>query len=298
MGRYRFFTLFIIFLAFKVCHAKYPFYSLSLTPSADTILAGTSIIITATVKDSLGTEYPSYESSVRWIVYDSLHDGTISSVTGKNVTFTAMKAYHIDTIRAMVMILPISSYKAQSIITILPNRAYQVHIEKDSIPASLWHTDSTDTVRITSYSYMLHLFAIERDSFGNYIGIARNASWAPLRGGIILVSSDSIKKGVAKISAIDSGICPLAVMDSGLVADTVYIYVTSRPLVSVAIPIRIKKDNSNNIPEIYSLSGRKLGGQIKGISGVYILKNGFLCTRKARLAECRARDRYYRLMGH
>lgn len=281
MSRIIFLNLLMISFAAEQCLAA-PFLSLSLAPSSDTILAGTSLTIVATVKDTLGTEYPSYEASIHWSLSDILHDGKLLA-TGKSATLIAIKAYQTDTVKAMLFIPPMSNYFANSLITILPNRAYQVHIEKDSTPASFWNIDSPDTVYVIDYSSVLHFYAQERDTFENYIGIAKNPSWVTLKSGIISISSPSSEKGRVDVSAIDSGICPLVVADSTLIADTVYIFITSRPQVNTLFSSVIKK-GGNNIREIYNLKGMKLNGHTDVIYGVYIEKKGNLFHRRVRIA--------------
>jgi hypothetical protein len=288
MKRIHGFKLWIILIVIEQCKAA-P-YSLSLTPASDTIQAGTTITITATVKDSLGNELSNYESTVQWILNYPPFDGStlLGATIGNHVIFTATKAYHSDTIKALLLIEPMFSYIRKSVITIHPNRPYQVYIEKDSIPASLWSAVSPDTVRLVAYDSTLRLYAIERDTFGNYIRMAVNPSWAPLRNGIISVSSPLGKKGEANISAIDSGICPLVVRDSTLAADTVYIYVTNPPTVITQFPIGIGKGNTNNVRELYDLKGRKLCRSPNyGISGAYIVKVGYICNKRVRIAGSR-----------
>jgi hypothetical protein len=284
--------LLIFLLAIEQCQAA-P-YSLSLTPASDTIQAGTTITITAIVKDSLGNELPNYESTVQWILNYPPFDGSkLLGTLGKNTNFTAIKAYHSDTIKASLLIEPMFSYIRRSVITIHPNRPYQVYIEKDSIPASLWSAVSPDTVRLAAYDSTLHLYAIERDTFGNYIYIAGNSSWTTLRNGIISVSSPIGRKGEADISAIDSGICPLVVTDSTLAADTAYIYITTRPTVITQFPIGIGKGIVNNIRELYDLRGKRIYRSAHYISGVYIEKVGYIYYKRVRVTGSRESD-YFR----
>lgn len=275
--------LFIILLAFSQCYAQNLFYCLSITPQTDTILAGDSVRITVMVKDTFGNEYPSYLSTLMWgIPPDSLHDYNISGKADTAI-LTAKMAYRNVKIGAMVRIGPYD-YINYSTITIAPNRSYRVNIEKDSTPINLWHTDSTDTVFITRYDSLIHLFVIERDTFGNYIGMAGNASWVTLRNGIISVSSPSGRKGQADIVAIDSGICPLVVMDSTLVSDTAIIYVTTKPTVCTQFPMGVSRGNASNIRELYDLRGKKLCWLAYYISGAYIVKDGYTYNKRVRVA--------------
>lgn len=216
------FSFWVVFFPTCLCSVE---LSVTVSPKADTIKAGDSLVLEGMVKHETGTEYPEYASSLHWVLYDTTSDARVYPFRGSQVTFTSTGAHRTFVVEA---VYPTEAFAvfAESEITVLPSAPYQVHIECDSIPHNLTAAQSPDTLCIPDLDSSEFVYAIVRDEYENYI--QRNSpevAWGSLCSGIAGVSSLPTRQWEAQVKGMGLGSCELWAGGEGLVGDTVTVVV-------------------------------------------------------------------------
>ena len=278
-------TLFRIPPAFvRIYHVTPPNYSDLSNPieNLDTAFSGTPFNLAAHLFDSTGTFRPEYDSLITWEMMDSL--GTvITKLTGDSTTLLPVKAYGIVNLTA--------SYKnpsdpnAPAVIKTIqiyigPGKPNRINIQNSPVITSLRTDQKIRAVTLDENTPRYdNLYAVLRDSVGNYIDSANSAQW---------ISSDELVATVAPangtkswqgiVSKVKSGVILIIASEPGLIPDTAVVtlfakkipsFVSATPSHNPAGPNNPIKDDKilrfyNNVLQNSGASG-PVNGALVGI---------------------------------
>jgi len=159
--------------------------------------AGKTLLIVAKVFDKANNWLSSYETSiapVTWRIEEmagntDVPTGTFLPTTGDKTVLNATRAYN--------SVLVIAEFKEgtqtfdDSIkVTVFPGRPYHLVIENSADRNQSPHRDNPDTlVQIPSSETYALVFAIIRDSYGNFIDVSRNTAWLSLDSAVVTAAA-------------------------------------------------------------------------------------------------------------
>jgi fibro-slime domain-containing protein len=149
-------------------------------PGAKTITAGTPFQLVAKLFDNKNLWLSSYERTsapITWTIQEvqgSGSTGSLSSSTGYLTVFTPRRAYNTVKITATFPNVP-----AQSIlITVIPGPANHLVIEGDTSRLTSPNSDNpVGTVTIGSHDTQESVYAVLRDSLGNWVSLSNWTMW-------------------------------------------------------------------------------------------------------------------------
>jgi fibro-slime domain-containing protein len=146
--------------------------------SLDTAVAGQGFPLYVHVFDSLGNMRSDWDSTVIWTItaQNGLGIPILSTDTGSSHVLLPQKAFGTVTITA--------TYKDQSgktlttsiTVWINPGKGNHVVIEADSLAANTRADRPINTITVDKI-IPVTVYAVVRDSFGNFAGLATNAAW-------------------------------------------------------------------------------------------------------------------------
>jgi len=193
-------------------------------PTNDTIFAGDSIAYKATVVldsiDSLGFHHIVYDSvrranQVYWQIQGDTTGGKLVSGRGpvRKNTFTATMAYRTYDIVATIVDSTTGRTVSKALsVYVLPSNPFRLVVENAPDVGrglSLTRANPIDTLRMTAGTARDSVYAIIRDRFGNYTGLATNAGWDAIPDTSLVTAKDgntALGEGViAKTGANGTG---------------------------------------------------------------------------------------------
>jgi fibro-slime domain-containing protein len=153
-------------------------------PGSVTIAAGTPFQIVAKLFDNKNKWLSSYERAnapFTWTLEEiqgSGATGTLSSSSGYLTVFTARKAYNTVRITATFQEGPLSVPPQNILITVVPGPPHHLVIEGDTSRLTSPNSDNpVGTVTISARDTAASVYAILRDSLGNWAGWSAMTNW-------------------------------------------------------------------------------------------------------------------------
>lgn len=216
----------------------------------DTAFSMVPFNLAAHVFDSTGKRLPEYDSLITWTMIDTL--GTIlTKLKGDSTTLLAGKAWGTLTLTAAIKNPndPNSPIIFQTVrIFIAPGRPYRINIQNSPVITSLRSDQKIRAITMDENTHTDTVYAILRDSLGNYIDSANNATWTSTDVRIATVEpSNAIKKWQGNITKIKAGVISIIASSQGVIPDTVVVTLISRPLEVFATPARNPAGPNNPI---------------------------------------------------
>jgi len=202
--------------------------STDLLNGLDTVAAGATFPIYAQVFDSLGNWVPSSDNLVSWALTDALGNPLLSSATGASTSFTPTEAYGTVVVTATfndpnnpgkVLTTKITLY-------IGPGAGTHVVIEADSLARNTRNDRPVGTVTV-SRTTNATVYAVVRDTFGNFVRFANNATWTMADPGIASATPLATKQWAASVAEQGFGSTTLTASEPGLAPGTAVVSATS-----------------------------------------------------------------------
>jgi fibro-slime domain-containing protein len=193
----------------------------------DSAFSGTPFNLAAHIFDSTGTPLPQFDSLINWVMTDSL--GTIiTKLTGDTTTLLPTKAYGIVNLTATFKnptdpTLPLFTKTIQ--VYIGPGKPNRINIQNSPAITSLRTDQKLGAVTLDENTPQYNkLYAVLRDSIGNYIDSANSATWRSsdvLSGTVTPVNP--IKKWQGNVIKIKAGVILIIASSPGVTPDTVVV---------------------------------------------------------------------------
>jgi fibro-slime domain-containing protein len=202
--------------------------STDLLNGLDTVAAGVTFPIYAQVFDSLGNWVPSSDNLVSWTLTDALGNPLLSSATGASTSFTPTEAYGTAVVTATfsdpnnpgkVLTTKITLY-------IGPGAGTHVVIEADSLARNTRNDRPVGTINVDRTTNAT-VYAVVRDSFGNFVRFANNATWSTADPGVASATPLATKQWAASVAEKGFGSTTLTASEPGLTAGTAVVSATS-----------------------------------------------------------------------
>ncbi|MGB7567794.1 MAG: fibro-slime domain-containing protein [Chitinivibrionales bacterium] len=216
----------------RIYHVTPPNFSDISNPAGnlDTAFSGTPFSLAAHLFDSTGTVRPEYDSLITWTMTDSL--GTvITKLKGDSTTLVPLKAYGIVNLTAMfqnpadpnapVVVKTIQVY-------IGPGKPNRINIQNTPVITSLQTDQKIHAITMDENTPTANLYAVLRDSAGNYIDSANSASWRSSDISYATVSPAS-KQWQGIVTKIRAGVVLIIASSPGVVSDTVVVTLVTPP---------------------------------------------------------------------
>ncbi|NLG16818.1 MAG: fibro-slime domain-containing protein [Fibrobacter sp.] len=137
---------------------------------------------------------------------------------------------------------------------IVPPKPHHLDILNDSIPFDQKQDAFIDSIFMSIEKDSFEIFAVIRDSTGNFIEHAGSAVWASRNEGILTVHPSATDPSRCTVVKIDGGTTWVVVNANGLKPDSVRIVADARPdypLVSSALML---DSNGDNIPDLLQVT--------------------------------------------
>ncbi len=145
----------------------------------DTAVAGQGFPLYVHVLDSLGNPVAKWDSTVTWTIssQNGLGNPILTTQVGGSTVLIPEKAFGLVTITATYTD-PTTKQTLKTTISVWvnPGPGTAVWIEADSLAANTRAPRPIDTVRVDKIT-PVKVYAVVRDSFGNFVGLATNAIW-------------------------------------------------------------------------------------------------------------------------
>jgi fibro-slime domain-containing protein len=251
--------------------------SLKSYPASIVWPAGKPLPITARIFDQFGTRLRTYDASdapVQWKVNEKTgtNSGTLAATKGNSTTYMPIKAYQTVEIVATFTEKGVT-FGASLTVIIEPGTVYRLWLEADYERRVSPNTPMPiDTVRLSSTKQKDTLYAIVRDSLGNYITASPTTVWAPSSGEIATAVSGrenigegliakQTSAGVVIAGATNSGLNLKYPSDSVVVKVMAYWYDALKIVVkdSIVFPVESVVINTNQDTSIQVFGHRDDG---------------------------------------
>ncbi|MBD3346929.1 MAG: fibro-slime domain-containing protein [Chitinivibrionales bacterium] len=186
----------------------------------DTVKAGNTLDIYAHVFDSAFTWRQQYDSYVTWEMIDSLGNPVLSSTSGSFSSVRPTEAFGYVTI--------VATFKNQNDpdatpttatldLYIAPGDPHHINIQNTQTVTNMRDDDHLDTLTLDVDRETATLYAILRDSMGNFAGYAENASWTSSNSSIISVQGKQDERWKGEITKGGGGITTITASQGNLV---------------------------------------------------------------------------------
>jgi fibro-slime domain-containing protein len=158
-------------------------------PAAVAWKAGAALPLTARIFDQYGTRLNSFETAtapITWAINEitGANTGTLSTSTGSSTVFTPFKAYQTTEVIATFSRNGVA-FTAKVTVMIEPGVAYRLWLEADNERLVSQNAPMPiDTVRLSSTKLVDTVYAVIRDSLGNYVGTSQATTWSPATGAV------------------------------------------------------------------------------------------------------------------
>jgi fibro-slime domain-containing protein len=223
--------------------------------------AGKSMQVVAKIFDKNGVWIGDYErgsAPISWNMQEltgTPPTGAISPVLGYLTAFTPRKAYNTVYIVAMFDTAGFAHFSDSILVKVVPGRPFQLVVEEnqnwqaspnDARPVNRVQIDSTETYR--------YIYAMIRDSLGNFINYSRVTGWQSENETVVKVKDGLTSIGQGVITRVTSGDSTHVMASSGEypgLADTIevivlkYFYTALRIVVRQTVRIDSLSMNTN-----------------------------------------------------
>ena len=186
----------------------------------DSAFAGTPFNLAAHFFDSTGTLRSDLDNQITWTMTDLL--GTIiTKLNGDTTTLIPIKAYGTATLTATLTTT--NGVYSQTIqIYIGSGKPNRINIQNSPVITSLWSDQKLGTLTMNENTPNSNLYAVIRDSVGNYIDSANTAIWKSSDISYATVSP-GIKRWQGIVTKVKAGIILIIASSPGVVPDTVVV---------------------------------------------------------------------------
>jgi fibro-slime domain len=215
----------------------------------DSAVSGIPLNLAAHFYDSTGTLRSDLDNQIIWTMTDSL--GTvITKLNGDSTTLLPRGAYGTLTLTA-TLTTPNGVYTQTIQIYIGPGKPNRINIQDTSAITSLRSDQRLLTLTMNENTATHTLYAVLRDSLGNYIGPANNASWSSsdtLYATVVSANATNSWRGI--ITKIKSGQILIIARSSGVTPDTVVVTLLARKIEGIisTAPAHTPAGPNNPIP--------------------------------------------------
>jgi fibro-slime domain-containing protein len=200
----------------------------------DSAFSGTPFNLAAHLFDSTGILRPEYDSLITWTMADSL--GTvITKLKGDSTTLVPVKAYGIVNLTASFK--NPSDPNAPAVIKTIqiyigPGKPNRINIQNTPVITSLRTDQKIHAITMDENTPTANLYAVLRDSVGNYVDSANNATWTSTDTSIATVVPGS-KRWQGIVTKVRGGNVFIIASSPGVVPDTVVVTLVARKIVGI-----------------------------------------------------------------
>ncbi|MBD3343739.1 MAG: fibro-slime domain-containing protein [Chitinivibrionales bacterium] len=146
----------------------------------DTVKAGSTLEMYAHIFDSAFTWRPEYDQYVTWEMIDSLGNPVLSSDSGSGNSISPTEAFGYVTVVATFRDPDdLNAPPATAVLNlyVAPGDPHHINIQNTETITSLRDDDHLDALTLGEDISSTTVYAILRDSLGNFAGYAQNATW-------------------------------------------------------------------------------------------------------------------------
>ena len=207
--------------AIRIFSVKPPNFSDTSNPvgALDTAFSGSPFNLAAHVFDSTGTLRPQYDSLITWTMTESTPLGTkITKLTGDSTALLPSKAYGTVTLTATYKNPndPQSLPVVRTITVFIgPGKPFSLEIDTSSA-INLAADTAVKSILIDTNRNQANLYAIIRDSVGNFVDSAKAASWISSDPTLGAVTAPG-KKWQSTVTKVKPGQIIVTVSSAGLI---------------------------------------------------------------------------------
>jgi fibro-slime domain-containing protein len=192
----------------------------------DTAIAGTSFPIYAHVFDSLNNWQQNNDDMVTWTLIDTMGNPQLTANQGAGTAFTPREAYGNAVITASFTD-PVTGKTLTASINVFigPGPAHHIVIEADSLARNTRDNEPVPTITVDR-TVTVTVYAVVRDTFGNFVRFATNALWSVRDPGIASATPHAASAWSAVVAGISSGTTELTASEPGLIPGSATITAT------------------------------------------------------------------------
>jgi fibro-slime domain-containing protein len=197
----------------------------------DSAVSGIPLNLAAHFYDSTGTLRSDLDNQIIWTMTDSL--GTIiTKLNGDSTTLIPRKAYGTVTLTA-TLTTPNGVYTQTTHIYIGPGKPNRINIQNSPVITSLWSDQKLGTLTMNENTLQYSdLYAVIRDSLGNYIDSANSASWRSSDISYATVSPGN-KRWQGIVTKVKAGVILIIASSPGVIPDTVMVTLLARKIEAI-----------------------------------------------------------------
>jgi fibro-slime domain-containing protein len=192
----------------------------TLTPlgSTATAFAGTNFPLYAHVFDSLQGWVPTSDNLINWVMIDSLGNPLLTSTQGGSTVFIPREAFGWVTIKATFKDPATGKTFVTTIsVNVQPGPPHHIVIEANNNVANTRDDRPIKTIFVEE-SKPTTVYAIVRDTFGNFISLGNTASWH-IRDSLI-VSTSQLQGSSTSLSEVSFGTTALTASQANVIPCT------------------------------------------------------------------------------
>jgi fibro-slime domain-containing protein len=192
----------------------------------DSAFSGTPFNLAAHVFDSTGNARPEYDTAITWTLKDDSMGTVITKHTNDTTTLISGKAYGWVTLTATFNNpsdpnAPVLTKTIQ--IYIGPGKPNRINIQNSPVITSLRTDQKVGAITLDENTPQYNdLYAVLRDSVGNYIDSANSAQWISSDSLVATVApSNATKRWQGIVTKVKAGVILIIASEPGVVPDTV-----------------------------------------------------------------------------
>ena len=212
----------------------------------DSATAGQRFTIYAHVFDSLYNWVPANDNLITWTMTDTMGNPILSTTTGPSTGFTPTEAngYVVITAKFVDPSNPSKVLTTSIKVFICPAAGSHIVIEADSLAAIRSRKDLPVSTITVDRTVSATVYAVVRDSFGNFVRFANNATWTMANPGIASVTPLSGKQWAARVAEVSYGNTVLTASEGTLIPGTATV-VCKSPNAPVPVTATLLDNNHN-----------------------------------------------------
>jgi len=187
----------------------------------DSAISGIPLNLAAHFYDSTGTLRSDLDNQITWTMTDSL--GTIiTKLQGDTTTLLPRRAHGYLTLTA-TLTTPNGVYTQTTQIYIGPGKPNRINIQNSPVITSLWSDQKIGALTMDENTPLdSNLYAVIRDSIGNYIDFANTVIWKSSDISYATVSPGT-KRWQGIVTKVKAGVILIIASAPGVVPDTVVV---------------------------------------------------------------------------
>jgi fibro-slime domain-containing protein len=217
--------------------------------SLDTATAGQGFPLYAHVFDSLGNSQPKWDSTVVWTItaQNGMGSPVLSTDSGASTLLIPQKAFGTITITATYKDPSGKTLSISITVWVNPGKGNHVVIEADSLAGNTRADRPIGTIRVDKTAPVT-VYAVVRDTFGNFVSLPANATWQVTDPTIASAAPGQGK--ATTVSELLFGVTTLSASVPGLIAGTAQVNAVG---VNSAIPVTailLDKNGNGHLDQI------------------------------------------------